>query len=85
VFLVRNARDPEPPAKTEVQVTALTHMQNRAVVEPLPEVGHTRRHTARILSELEQDLTRLYLRLMDEPVPARLIDVLRARLTSNKS
>ena len=49
---------------------------------PPPQSGRTQR--PRFLSEFEADLTQLYARMMDEPVPARLIGILRAGLVSSK-
>jgi hypothetical protein len=39
----------------------------------------------RYVSEFESDIRQLYLRMMDEPVPRRMIDILRAGLTGPKS
>ena len=39
----------------------------------------------RFVSEFESDIRQLYLRMMDEPVPPRLIGILRAGLTGPKS
>ena len=49
---------------------------------PPPQSGRTQR--PRFLSEFEADLTQLYARMIDEPVPARLIGILRAGLVSSK-
>lgn len=71
----------EPPAKTEVHVMGLTDAQDGLTIEP-PEARHISRRTPRLVSDVESELRRLYLRLMDEPVPARLRNVLRTGLTS---
>ena len=36
----------------------------------------------RIVSEFENEIRQLYVRMIDEPVPSRMIDVLRAGLAS---
>lgn len=44
-----------------------------------------RARPARFLSEFESDIERLYLRMMDEPVPARLLNILRAGMSGAKT
>ena len=39
----------------------------------------------RFVSEFESDIRQLYVRMMDEPVPPRLIGILRAGLSGPKS
>jgi hypothetical protein len=53
-------------------------------VEPPREVARPRRRPPRVASEIETDIGQLYLRMMEEPVPARLIGILRAGLTGPK-
>jgi hypothetical protein len=65
-----------------VHVTGLIDTQDGLTIEPLSEARHIRRRTPRLVSDVESELRRLYLRLMDEPVPTRLIAVLRTRSTS---
>ena len=38
----------------------------------------------RIVSEFESEIRQLYLRMMDEPVPPRLIGILRSGLPASK-
>jgi hypothetical protein len=72
----------EPAGQMEVHVTGLIDLQNRPAAEPLPERRPSRRRSVGLLAEIERELRLLYLWLMDEPIPARLIDVLRARSMS---
>jgi hypothetical protein len=55
-----------------------------AVMPALKDVG-ARARPARVASEFENDIRQLYLRMMDEPVPPRMIGILRAGLTGPKS
>jgi hypothetical protein len=54
-------------------------------VMPAVEKISTRVRSSRVVSEFESDIRQLYLRMMDEPVPPRLIGILRAGLTGSKS
>jgi hypothetical protein len=74
----------EPPAKMEVHMAGITDIEDASVLEPSPQMLRIRPRSSRILSEVEMELTRLYLRLLDEPVPSRLIGILRAGLTTSK-
>lgn len=47
--------------------------------------SYVRSQLARSVSEFENDIRKLYLRTIDEPIPSRLMDVLRAGLNGNKS
>lgn len=60
----------------------LIDLEGGSVAEPPPQIVRTRR--PRLVSEFEADITQLYMRMMDEPVPARLIGILRAGLADSK-
>jgi hypothetical protein len=51
-----------------------------ALVPALENVGAQARRP-RFVSEFESDIRQLYLRMMNEPVPPRMIGILRAGLT----
>ena len=55
-----------------------------ALMPAFESVG-ARARPPRLVSEFESDIRQLYLRMMDEPVPPRLIGILRAGLTGPKS
>jgi hypothetical protein len=55
-----------------------------ALMPALENVG-ARARRLRFVSEFESDIRQLYLRMMDEPVPPRMIGILRAGLTGPKS
>jgi hypothetical protein len=57
-------------------------LETGPAAKPSPEIARTRR--PRFVSEFETDLRQLYLRMMDEPVPARLLGILRAGLADSK-
>ena len=57
-------------------------LESASAAEPPPQVTQARR--SRFVSEFEADLTQLYARMMDEPVPARLIGIVRAGLVNSK-
>ena len=57
-------------------------LESASAAEPPPQVTQARR--PRFVSEFEADLTQLYARMMDEPVPARLIGIVRAGLVNSK-
>lgn len=52
---------------------------------PALEKVRTRARPPRFVLEFESDIRQLYLRMMDEPIPPRLIGILRAGLTGSKS
>ena len=59
--------------------------QNAAsALMPTVENVRLRARPPRFVSEFESDIRQLYLRMMDEPVPPRLIGILRAGLTGPK-
>ena len=62
----------------------LIDLEGGAAGESPPKAGRTRR-SPRFLPDFETDIRQLYLRMMDEPVPARLLGVLRAGLCSSKA
>jgi hypothetical protein len=62
----------------------IDHNGGLAVMPALEEV-RSRAGPSRLVSEFESDIRQLYLRMMDEPVPPRLIGILRAGLTGSKS
>ena len=55
-----------------------------ALMPSLEKVG-ARARPPRFVAEFESDIRQLYLRMMDEPVPPRMIGILRAGLTGSKS
>jgi hypothetical protein len=62
----------------------IDHNSGLALMPALEKVGAPTR-PPRFVSEFESDIRQLYLRMMDEPVPPRLIGILRAGLTGPKS
>jgi hypothetical protein len=52
---------------------------------PMLENLSSRPRPPRFVTEFEDEIRQLYLRMMDEPVPGRLIGVLRAGLAGPKS
>jgi hypothetical protein len=54
-----------------------------AVMPVLKTVGRAR--PPRFVSDFESEIRQLYLRMMDEPVPPRMIGILRAGLPGTKS
>ncbi|HET6161208.1 MAG TPA: hypothetical protein VFE34_22900 [Dongiaceae bacterium] len=55
-------------------------MEDGRAAEPPRQVMRGRQRVSRFAAELEGELRHLYLRMMEEPVPARLLGVLRAGL-----
>jgi len=55
-----------------------------AAQRPLPFTIVGRKPT-RITSEIEAEIARLYLRTMEEPVPHRLLTILRGRISASKA
>jgi hypothetical protein len=62
----------------------IDHSGGLAVMPALKKVA-ARTRPPRLVSEFEGEIRQLYLRMMDEPVPPRLIGILRAGLTGSKS
>lgn len=56
-----------------------------AAVPTLMSDGIRPRPPRRFVSEFESEVRQLYVRIIDEPIPARMIDVLRAGLAGHKS
>ena len=54
-----------------------------ALMPALENVGPAR--PPRVVSEFETEIRQLYLRMMDEPVPPRMIDILRTGMTGSKT
>ena len=61
----------------------IDHNSGLAVMPAVEKVG-ARTRSPRIVSEFESEIRQLYVRMMDEPVPPRLIGILRAGLTGPK-
>ena len=61
----------------------IDHNSGSAVMPALENVG-ARARPPRFVSEFESDIRQLYLRMMDEPIPPRMIGILRAGLTGPK-
>lgn len=61
----------------------MNHSGELAAKPALEKVG-IRARPPRFVSEFENDIRQLYLRMMDEPVPPRLIGILRAGLAGPK-
>jgi len=64
---------------------ALTDTERVLAAEPQAQVARIRHRPVRFVSEFETEIGRLYLRMMDEPVPPRLLGILRTGLTAGKS
>ena len=56
-----------------------------ALMPAVESVGARARPPRYIISEFESEIRQLYLRMMDEPVPPRLIGILRAGLAGRKA
>ena len=52
---------------------------------PPVESAGVQARPSRFVSEFESEIQKLYLRMMDEPVPPRLIGILRAGLAGPKT
>ena len=65
----------------------IDHNAGSALMPALENVGARARppRPPLFVAEFESDIRQLYLRMMDEPVPPRLIGILRAGLTGPKS
>ncbi|HJR22223.1 MAG TPA: hypothetical protein VJ822_11420 [Dongiaceae bacterium] len=49
------------------------------------KVGIRPRPPRRFVSEFENEIRQLYVRMIDEPIPSRMIEILRAGLVGRKS
>jgi hypothetical protein len=56
-----------------------------AAAPAMMKVGIRPRPPGRVVSEFENDIRQLYVRMIDEPIPPRMIAVLRAGLIGPKS
>lgn len=55
-----------------------TDLEGGPAVKPLPKVARVRR--PRVIAEFESEIRQLYGRMLHEPVPPRLLGILRAGL-----
>lgn len=63
----------------------LFNHDGRLATKPtMTKAGLRPRPPRRFVSEFENDIRQLYVRMIDEPVPSRLMDVLRAGLAGHK-
>jgi hypothetical protein len=63
----------------------LINREMRSAVAPIMRGVSTRpRPPRRFVSEFENEIRQLYVRIIDEPIPPRLMDVLRAGLAVHK-
>ena len=59
--------------------------ESRTTAAPsVMNAGIRPRPCRRLVSEFENEIRQLYVRTIDEPIPPRLIDVIRTRLASHK-
>jgi hypothetical protein len=63
----------------------LIELESGPAAEPSQQIAHTHARRPRFVSEFEDDIRQLYLQMMDEPVPARLLGILRAGLSGFKT
>jgi hypothetical protein len=57
----------------------------RSALMPTLQIAGARVRPPRFVSEFESEIRQLYLRMLDEPIPPRLIGILRAGLAATKS
>ena len=63
----------------------LIDRESRSGAAPtMTDAGIRPRPSRRLVSEFENEIRQLYMRTIDEPIPPRLIDVLRAGLANHK-
>jgi len=55
----------------------LIHAEDGQDAAPPSPITSTRHRPPRFVSEIEAEIGQLYLRTMDEPIPARLLTILR--------
>lgn len=55
-----------------------------AAVPTAMSAGIRPRPPRRIISEFENDIRQLYVRMIDEPIPPRMLEILRAGLAGHK-
>ena len=63
----------------------LVNREGTSAAVPMLASAGIRPRPPRYVSEFESEIRQLYLRMMDEPVPPRMIGILRAGLTGSKS
>lgn len=61
------------------------HESRPAVAPTMMKVGIRPRPPRRFVSEFENEIRQLYVRMIDEPIPSRMIEILRAGLVGRKS
>jgi hypothetical protein len=61
----------------------LTDLDTGSGVVP-PKIARVRPRSPFIAAEFEAEIGRLYLRLMEEPVPPRLLTIVRAAMAGSK-
>ena len=61
------------------------HDGRLATAPTMTKAGIRPRPPRRFVSEFENDIRQLYVRMIDEPIPPRLMGVLRAGLAGHKS
>jgi hypothetical protein len=59
---------------------ALVDLEGGTAAGPPPRKAPVRSRVPRFAAEFEAEIRRLYVRMMDEPVPPRLLGILRAAL-----
>lgn len=57
-------------------------LESGIAAEPPPRTVLRRSRPSRLASEFEFEVRQLYMRIMDEPVPPRLLEILHAALPS---
>jgi len=62
----------------------LIDREDRSAVAPTLARAGIRPQPPRYVSELEREIRQLYVRMIDEPIPPRLIGILRAGLAGHK-
>jgi hypothetical protein len=62
----------------------LVNRESTSAVAPTLASAGIRPRPPRHVSEFESEIQRLYVRMIDDPIPPRLIDVLRAGLAGPK-
>jgi hypothetical protein len=63
----------------------LIDMETAQGGEPSPRTAHSRHHASRFGLEFETVISQLYLATMNEPVPLRLLTILRAGVCGSKA
>jgi len=63
----------------------LANCESTSAEVPMAARAGIRPRPPRQVSEFESEIRQLYVRMIDEPIPPRLIGILRAGLASHKS